>query len=281
MLKQTVLIILILFLPALFASKVIACEDECVEKDSWAVGIAVGAGKFNNPVHDGKERNVSLLPSVYYYGERFYVENTVMGYTFYESDLVSIDFKGAFNKDGLYFNDSFIDSLIIADFMSPGNFGEPEVVSANDVDRELSYMGGVGVDFFLTDSLQVSIGAANDISGVHNGHQFGLTLSHRYQTGDFILRTGIGAEYRNGELNNYYYGLTSTEIPAILDGIQIESGINRSFSFSVSYKIDEHYSLIALYKYDKLPTSITISPLIDKSSSDFYFMGFSYQFGSD
>lgn len=264
------------------AASATGCEVECVEKNSWAIGIAVGFAELENPVHDGKEFDFNVLPSFYYYADKFYIENTMIGYTLHENESMSIDLKGAFNKDGVYFNDSFLNTLIIADFITPGWVGgEVQTASGNDVERDLSYMGGMSADFFLSDSLQISVGAAHDITDVHNGFQVNLMFSNRYENGSFLLQTGMGVEYRSADLNDYYYGLSDTEVITILEGYQADGGINANLSIMAAYRINQSFSVIAHYKYEKLASELVESPLIEDSYSDFYFIGLSYQFGSE
>ena len=281
MFKKYCLLLLICVLTQIGTASSEECTSDCVDENSWAFGIAVGIGELSNPVHDGKDFDFNVIPSFYYYGESFYVENTVIGYTLFEDDDVSVDLKGAFNKDGLYFNDSFLQELLIADFLSPGNFGGETLVSANDVERDLSYMGGVSADFYLSDSMQVSVGAAHDVTNVHNGYQLNLMFSNQYESENFLLQTSMGAEFRSKELNDYYYGLEPAEVSENLEGYQVGSGINVNLSLLAAYRINENLSVIARYKYEKLASEQTASPLIELTYSDFYFFGLSYQFGSE
>lgn len=256
------------------------CTYDCVATDSWAIGLGLGYGKFFNPLHDGKEKNLSILPSFYYYADNFYIENTELGYVFYESQAFTLKIKGKFNNDGLYFNDSLLDSFLISSLAGPGNFGEPpEYVSANEVERDYSYMGGLGVDYYLNDTISFSSGIYHDVTNVHNGHQINLAAYYTKQTDKWRFQASFGFEYASQDLNDYYYGLRLEDNTAYAE-FELSRNVNASSSISFDYKIFENLSITARYQYTKLGNNMTVSPLVEKHQAGLFFIGVSSQIGS-
>ncbi|WOH38023.1 MipA/OmpV family protein [Thalassotalea fonticola] len=271
----------IFLISSLLVKPVQACEVDCVEQHSWAVGVGLGVGEFENPLFDGKDRNVVVLPSFYYYGEKFYIENTELGYVFVETDDWLFKFKGKFNNDGLYYNDSIVDDLIVAGAFGPGNFEEPEEsVSSGDVDRDLSYMAGIAGDYFVYDNFKLSVGVYHDVSGVHDGYSISAGSQYVWQQDNWFLAAGIGAEFLDSDLNQYYYGLRP-EDETIYGSFNVGSNSNVIGNFSLSYKINKHFSVIGRYQYKWLGSQMTVSPLVEDDSTSFFFIGISSQFGSN
>lgn len=258
-----------------------ACEVNCVSSDSWAVGIAVGSGKLTNPLHDAKDRQISVLPSFYYYGEQFYIENTTLGYVFEESNDWVVKLEGKFNTDGLYFNETALDSLIIAGMLGPGNFEEPEdFVSVSEVDRKLSYLGGLATDYYVTDNFLVSAGAYYDVTNVHNGFSLSAGVHYRANIHNFYYAASLNIEHASEKLNQYYYGLTP-EDGTSYDKFNVDANTNYSLTLSTSYRLTKHFSVFAQYDYQKLGSNMTVSPLVEEEYSQFFFIGVSGQIGSD
>lgn len=258
-----------------------ACETDCVSPNSWAVGVAVGTGNFSNPLHDGKERKLSVLPSFYYYGEKFYIENTKLGYIFEENEHWVFKAEGKFNNDGLYFNETPFDGLIIAGLLGPGNFVEPdESVSVSEVDRKLSYLGGFATDYYFTPDLKVSAGAYFDVSNVHNGYNLVTGIHYRKQIKDFYYSASLGVEHYSEKLNQYYYGLTA-EDGTSYDKFLVGSNTNLSLSLSAGYRLNKYFSLVGQYNYQKLGKGMTVSPLVEDKYTSLFFIGISAQYGGN
>ena len=273
-------VVLTLIVSSIF-SKAQACEVDCVEQNSWAVGIGLGVGEFENPLHDGKDRNIAVLPSFYYYGERFYAENTELGYVLVETNDWLFKIKGKFNNDGLYFNDSFVDDLIVAGAFGPGNFEEPdESVSSSAVDRDLSYMAGIAGDYFVTDNLQLSAGIYHDVTDVHHGYSIGYGAQYIWQQDNWFFAAGLGAEFSDSDLNQYYYGLRPEDGTAYAS-FELGSNTNVIGNVSFAYRINKHFSFIGRYQYKWLGSEMTVSPLVEDDHTSFFFVGISSQFGSN
>ncbi|TPH14566.1 MipA/OmpV family protein [Litorilituus lipolyticus] len=272
---------LFIALISLYVHSVHACDSDCVKEDSWAAGIAVGFGKYSNPLHDGKDRNVSVLPSFYYYGEKFYIENTEVGYVLEENADWMLTLKGKFNNDGLYFNESKFDSIIISDMLGPGWFEEPdESVSVDEVDRKYSYMAGLGANYFLNENFMLTAGAYHDITGVHYGYSLSTSAQYFLQRNNWQWQAGVGIEYKNSDLTNYYYGLRPEDGTSYVD-FNVKSTINFSASATASYRLNDNFFLTASYYYEWLDSNMTISPIVEDTHTQFFFLGITAQYGSN
>ncbi|WP_394174672.1 MipA/OmpV family protein [Thalassotalea litorea] len=262
------------------------CEGDCVESNSWAVGAALGYGKYSSPLHSGaglsgKERHIAFLPSFYVYADNFYIENTAIGYTLFEDQFWSIDIKGELNPDGVYFQRNKLDAFL-STTGSAGLFPLPypdEDTEPKDVERSLSYLGGVGVDYYPNASWRLSIDLLTDISAVHHGQKLGLGLAYQNQFGDLTYQLSTGAQYRSQALNDYYYGVENGELIYRSPAYLADAGWNLNYELNFNYPIYEKFAVIGRYQYQDLSEQIVLSPLVEDNSTHYYFIGVSWQIG--
>ena len=59
-----------------------ACDDgqDCIEQGEWQLGIALGAGVRTNPLVDGDNIPLVILPDIAWYGESAYFDNGEAGF---------------------------------------------------------------------------------------------------------------------------------------------------------------------------------------------------------
>jgi len=275
--KQLIFIFLLAFYSLSEESN--ACGNDCVIENTWAVGVGVGLGEHSNPLHDAKDRNVAFLPSFYYYGESFYIENTEIGYVLEDNDNWVISLKGKFNNDGLYFNESDFGGLIVSGLQSPGNFGDPDKVSVGEVDRNYSYLAGIASKFFLNENISFSLAAYHDVTNVHNGYSITAGTQFVWTKKRWRFQTALGVDFSDSDLNNYYYGLREQDGTSYAN-FKLGSNSNISASTSFAYRINDNFSLIGRYSYQWLGSSMTVSPLAEKDYATLFFIGISGQYGS-
>lgn len=81
-----------------------ACEGECVVIGQWQLSVGVGLGLRTNPLHDGEDAPLIVLPELSYYGEHFFLRNLEFGYTLLESDRHQLHALVTPSSDQMYFN---------------------------------------------------------------------------------------------------------------------------------------------------------------------------------
>ena len=64
-------------------------DNDCVPVGEWKFSIALGAGVITNPLNEGDNIPLVIVPNFSYYGEQVFIDNNALGFTFYESDAVS------------------------------------------------------------------------------------------------------------------------------------------------------------------------------------------------
>ncbi|MGP1609689.1 MAG: MipA/OmpV family protein, partial [Burkholderiales bacterium] len=80
------------------------CEPDCVAVGDWRVSVGLGAGMRSNPLHQGEDIPLIVLPEVSYYGERFFLDNLEMGFTLFENRRHQFNLLLTPGYDQMYFN---------------------------------------------------------------------------------------------------------------------------------------------------------------------------------
>lgn len=112
-----------LFLTAASAraeDKCTADSADCIAVGEWQFSLGVGVGVRTNPVVEGSDLPILLLPEISYYGERFFWDTTNIGFTLVETPRHSVNLLATVGLDHIYFRDWSIGNFVIEG--GAGNF---------------------------------------------------------------------------------------------------------------------------------------------------------------
>jgi outer membrane protein len=158
----------------------------------------------------------------------------------------------------------------------------PQVFKADDSsdnaiskldNRNYLVMAGINQKFLSPYGI-VNIGINADITTQSNGYMIDLgynkpfIFSNNKYLGDsnqLVINPGIGVQYSNHLLTNYYYGISSTESQQ--SGLEVyhPSGAFSPYaSLMVYYTIQKHWNISAIARVNRLANSIVDSPMVDK-----------------
>ncbi|MER2491436.1 MipA/OmpV family protein [Catenovulum sediminis] len=102
-------------------------SQSVVPVDRWQISVSVGIGKKSNPLFDGDDLPLLIIPSVYYYGERFYFDNGDIGYSFYEDNHFSLTAVARLNEEYAHFIDGHPANFLVATTVGVSVAPETEV----------------------------------------------------------------------------------------------------------------------------------------------------------
>ena len=272
----------ILALLSLMSASLHADEIQSVASGDWQISLAAGYGVLENPRAKTDDVSTWAVPSWYYYGDKFYVENFTLGYSLFESDWLTVDLQGQLNEDGLFFELDGISKLFISDIIGytpikdtlrPGKVAEPE----KPIERKISYLGGVSATWY-TPAVDVTSALMYDVTGVHNGYEWQLNFkkAHRWHWG--ATGVEIGGAYKSKQLIAYYYDSTLAERGFRYNPYKADATSNWYFKGVVNAPITDSLTFIATLKLTLLGSKIRESYLIDKDSYWSGFIGISYGF---
>ncbi|MBT1444291.1 MipA/OmpV family protein [Shewanella sp. JM162201] len=282
----TLLLLLCTSVSALAEATQDAADSDTLQQVSagdWQFSLALGYGVLENP--RAKTDNIStyVLPSWYYYGERFYVENLTLGYSLYETDWISVDVQGQPNEDGIFFEFDGVGKLLLSDIMGFTPSREPitrpskAVEPPPAVERKISYLAGLSATWY-TPAFDLTSGLFYDVTGVHNGYEWQLSAKKAFVWSWGAIGLEAGGVYKSAELVDYYYNARKEEFTRPIRLKPLEAATNWHVKAVVNVPLSDSLMLVATLKHTALGDSIRDSVLI---SADSYFAGFvgvSYQF---
>lgn len=294
----TVFFRLLILLSTFISGTILACSgnETCIEKSTWHLGIALGVGVKTNPLVDGDNIPLILLPDIAWYAEKAYFDNGELGYQWLNHSKFAFEAFLQLDQEGAFFSfyhpanilaptqGNAISLPVPPDFSGPSDSTDKEIkwdqdsLSIDDIaNRKWALNVGIRGHYFLT-SGEWQLSFQQDISNVHKGQQLGLEYSHRWLWHEFRLAVRLGTDWKSRTLIDYYYGVSERDTKLTEFYFKGTSGWQTYMSINVQKPINENWSWLANIGYRRLPTSLTGSPLIEENNIRKVFLGVAYRF---
>lgn len=135
----------------------------------------------------------------------------------------------------------------------------------NGIERDTALEAGLAANLNLG-SLYVESRALQDISAVHKGREGSLKAGFMHGIGDVGFDLGVGATYRNEDLNLHLYGVKSDEVTPTLAQFTPDDTVQPFIEGSLIMPISDSMSVIAFGKVEKFSDDIKSSPLVSRSA---------------
>ncbi|WP_251357968.1 MipA/OmpV family protein [Kangiella sp. TOML190] len=252
-------------------------DHDQVAVGEWNFSLSLGYGQVESLITGVDDFDLYLLPNISYYGEKFYLENTTLGYSLFEQENFYIDLVGRLNEDGVYFKlDDF--GVFSALGVPPPGRG-PNPPQPEDVDRHLSYLAGLELNYQIA-GFDLRTGYYHDISGVHHGYELDLSVARYFTISEhWSWYLAASATHKSKKLLNYYYGLDEDEsLTSFFSYSPNSSGTNYYLTLSTEYMINDDWSWHGFVKRNYLADEIQDSLIIERKHIDTYFLGVKYRF---
>src|SRR5690554_2272695 len=107
-------------------------QSDCVAVGEWEFSLGIGLGLRSNPVVNGNDIPLVLIPQVSYYGQRFFIENLELGYTLIDRPKVQFNALLTPGGDGLYFFRSGWRNIVLDGGLGGSSFSSPEPAGLRD-----------------------------------------------------------------------------------------------------------------------------------------------------
>ncbi|GGO66330.1 MipA/OmpV family protein [Bowmanella pacifica] len=266
----------------LVGGQAVACEQDCIDTHQWQIGVAIGAGVRTNPLVDGDNIPLVVLPDIAWYGERFYLDNDELGYQLAAHSDWAAEVFVNINKEAANFAfwhpANIFSNLALTNSMIGPSAEVRRAVSKDDVaTRHWAVNGGVRLHWrFENAELQVS--TVTDVSGVHNGGQAELNYSYSGHIGAWRWSVTPGLIWKSARLVDYYYGLDDRDGVDTSLYYEGRSGWYPSLMLQVTKPLAENWLLLASMNWTKLHKGMTDSPLLAENKIRGLFVGVAYHF---
>lgn len=266
-----------------------ACEpaDECIEEGNWQIGIALGLGVRTNPLVDGDDIPLVILPDIAWYGESAYFDNGELGYQWIDEDSLAFETFVSIDRERAFFSFWHPDNVLVPSFGFASDVSEAPSfensantlrISIDDVaTRKWAVNGGARVHFH-TQNGEFTASWQTDISQVHKGHKFNLVYRHFVEWQNWQFGIAPRLSWKSDNLLNYYYGISARDNVESNQFYIAEAGFQPGISISARKKINQHWQWLIRLDYQKLNSGMSDSPLVERDNVSAIFVGAGYRF---
>lgn len=267
---------ILLFLFSCFATPAFSSDLVYAPKNKLSASLSVGFGGIENPINSAENITTPVMPSISYFGENWYISNSTIGYSVYESDWY-LDVAGTLNEDGLFFElDGVSDLLVVYTINNTLPSGTP--FKLEPIKRKLSYMAGFVGGKRIGD-FGIELAALHDVTNVHNGHEFILNTNYTFTFGKAQLLIEPSITYKSGQLLDYYYTVGPFESKSRLPKYTIpEHAINYRLGISYQYPFSRNWALTLKLQKTWLDGKLSSTPMFVQSMYYSGFAGIKYEF---
>ncbi|KGK00395.1 MipA/OmpV family protein [Thalassotalea sp. ND16A] len=269
----------LLLLSWCFSTTIFAEEINVTPIENWEFGLAAGIGGITNPLKDADDIFLPVIPQVSYYGDRFFLENTDLGFSLIENEKFNVNLYGRFNEDKRYFPNADTTDIV---FTSLGWKLDPTIKVGHTAEiklksRHLTYLAGLQFHYHHQ-NYHGKLSLLTDISNVHHGEEAEFSFGKTWQQDDWLLDLGFGLLWKSQQIVDYYYGLKPVEVSDKRDEYYPDASLTPYLKLVYQYAISEKVKFITSVKIDKMDSERYRSPLVNDRYINSFFMGFAYDF---
>ncbi len=273
--------VLLTILLAPYASANPSCTDarqDCVVPGKWNFSLSLGAGLRINPIDDGKNIPLIVIPQFSYYGKRFFIDNLDAGVTLFENDASTLNFVASPSYDRVYFVRSDLQNFFVPSGSNAFSIahnprdslqhGFTSGSTALPLPRpRISYLAGPEWSFTIA-NLTGQVDILHEFTGNFHGEEIRSALQIPLIKSTYNLNAGMGVTWKSAALVNYYYGGGPLYRPG--------SALNPFLKIGYQRPLSGKWSFTAFAHYEYLGSAIAKSPYIARAQVLTFFAGFVY-----
>jgi MipA family protein len=248
-------------------------SDDCAAIGRWNFSVALGAGVRTNPLANGRDIPLAVIPHVSYYGKRFFIDDLDLGLTLAETDTNSLNLIASPGYDRVYFYRGDLQNLFVSG-LPDGTFvlssvATPGAVQFPPRSRRVTYLAGPEWTFkYLNVSGQLDV--LREITGQNHGAEIRAALGIPLVESRGSLTANLGITWKSAAIVNYYYGA-----PGIYTaGSALEPFLKLGYTLPLSGK----WRFNAFAEFERLGSAIADSPIVAEHNVATVFVGAIYAF---
>jgi outer membrane protein len=251
-------------------------SQECVAIGHWNFSVALGAGLRTNPLANGKDIPLVVIPQLSYYGKRFFIDNLDFGFTLWERSGSTLNLIATPGYDRVYFYRSDLQNFFVGfpDAAEPMN---PRIVNADTVGATqvsprkpgITYLAGPEWTFKYG-PLSGQLDLLRDATGQNSGDEIRAALGMPLLKSKGILSANIGFTWKSAATVNYYY-----RVPILYSG---SAAFDPFIKLGYTLPLSSKWRFNTFFEYERLGDGIADSPLVAEHSVATFFTGAIYTF---
>jgi outer membrane protein len=256
-----------------------AAEDDCVATRRWNFNLALGAGVRTNPLENGKDIPLVVIPQFSYYGKRFFIDDLDLGYTLWEGAANTVSLVASPGYDRVFFYRTDLQNLFINGFSTTGGAAAPGLTLVNRNApgavpyparaRKVTYLAGPEWTFKqwgVTGQLDV----LHEVTGQNGGDEVRAAAAVPLWKGTGALNLNFGLTWKSRAIVNYYYGEPN--------GYQGGSALNPFVKLGYTRPLGGKWRLNAFVHHEHLGKAVRDSPIVEGDTVETVFVGAVYDF---
>jgi outer membrane protein len=252
-------------------------SDDCVAVRHWSFSVALGAGVRTNPLVNGENIPLVIIPHVSYYGERFFLDDLDLGVTLVESAANSLSLIASPGYDRVYFYRTDLQNFFITGYLADGTAmataspTSPATVIAKITPRprRITYLAGPEWTFKVA-GISGQLDVLHDVTGQDHGTEIRAALGIPLIESRGVLSANVGITWKSSAIVNYYYG----EPGLYAGGAALDPFAKLGYTVPLSGR----WRFNAFAEYERLGSAIVDSPIVAEHSVATVFIGAIYAF---
>jgi MipA family protein len=249
-------------------------SEDCVAIGRWNFSVALGAGVRTNPLVNGKDIPLVLIPQFSYYGKRFFIDNLDLGFTLAESGKSTFNLIATPGYDRVYFFRSDLQNFFIG---FPYDAYTPAVVDSTAAGAvkvpppapRITYLAGPEWTFKYG-RVSGQLDLLHDITGQNSGDEIRAALGIPLIESRGSLSANVGITWKSAALVNYYYA-----VPILYRG---GPALDPFLKLGYTLPLTKKWRFNAFAEYERLGNAIANSPIIAEHDVETLFVGAIYSF---
>jgi MipA family protein len=248
--------------------------DDCVAVGRWNFSVALGAGVRTNPLVNGKDIPLVVIPQFSYYGKRLFIDNLDVGLTLVERGASTFNLIATPGYDRVYFyrNDlqnffiGFPNSTYTPVSVTPGT---PGAIKVPPPAPRLTYLAGPEWTFKYG-QMSGQLDLLRDATGQNSGDEIRGALGIPLLKSKGTVSANIGFTWKSAATVNYYY-----RVPILYSG---SAAFDPFIKLGYTLPLSSKWRFNAFAEYERLGNGIADSPIVAEHSVATVFVGAIYTF---
>lgn len=243
------------------AAQELETPTSMIEQPDRIFKLGAGFLTLQKP-YKGLDRDCYGIPFVFYQDQKLTIFGPTASYSFFGEDdqwafqgIARLRTEGFDDDDSRYLNG----------------------MSDRDPTLELGLRYITDLDFAV-----MSLDFYHDVLDEHRGYEFRMTLRKSFRDVMNIESLNLtpiaGINWRNKQLNDYYYGVKSSEAIAGRPAYDAGGSFGWLTGLQLDYKLSEKWSLLGMVNIEWLDSEITDSPIVDDDYAVSFLLGALYEF---
>jgi outer membrane protein len=283
-LSQCLLATLIVAAPVQAAATEDDCKQasaDCVAVGKWNFSVALGAGVRTNPLAEGQDIPLVVIPQFSYYGKRFFIDNLDLGFALAENNTNTLSLVASPGYDRVFFYRSDLQNIFVGGLpQAPGLEDSviqyrrvprtaPNAIQFPPRPRRITYLAGPEWTFKL-DRVSGQVDVLHDVTGQDHGTEVRAALGIPLIESKGSLTANLGLTWKSAGIVNYYYG----EPTFYQAGPALDPFIKLGYTVPLSGR----WRFSAFAQYERLGSAIADSPIVAEHYVVTAFVGAIYRF---